>query len=82
MIADKLKELRSLPDEELIARHDRLSESTQVGVTYYLAEIARREQDRQTLAMIRYTKQITIMTVIITVATIINVVVAIILIFK
>ncbi len=72
-MAMTLKELRGLSDDDLVAQHDEIAGSTVVGLNYYLAEIARRDQDRQTQAMLSYTKWVTIMTAIITVATIANI---------
>ena len=71
-MSEHLKKLRSMSDEELVAEHDRHAQHTQVGINHYLAELARREQHRQTEAMLRYTKWITFMTVVITAATIGN----------
>lgn len=81
-MSELLKDLRLLSDEEIIGRHDRLAESTQVGVNHYLSEIARRDQDRQTRAMLSFTKWITIMTIAITVLTIANVIIAVLLILE
>lgn len=41
-----IADLRSAPDEELIARHDALATSTSVGVNNYLAELDRRDHSR------------------------------------
>ncbi len=75
-MSETLGELRRMPDETLIERHDRLAEQTQVGVNHYRAEYVRRAQDRQTQTMLRYSWWITLMTGVMTVATILNVVVA------
>lgn len=75
-MSEPLKDLRELSDKEIISRHDHLAESTQVGLDHYLREMYRRDQDRQTQAMLGYTQQIKIMTIVITVLTFINVVVA------
>ena len=68
-------ELKELPDEELIKEHDELAKSTQVGTNYYLAELRHRNLKIYSETMLRYTKQVKLMTIVITVATIINVVV-------
>ena len=81
-MSENLETLRSLSDEALIKKHDELATSTQVGVNHYLREIARRDQDKQTRAMLTYTKWITIMTLAISALTIINVLIAIILTVK
>lgn len=38
-----IEELRSIPRDELIARHDSAAKNTSVGVKYYLEELARRD---------------------------------------
>jgi len=74
-MSESLSELRSLSDDELVNRHDRLAQHTQVGTNHYLRELQRRDMDRQTRATLRYTGWITVMTVIVTICTIINLVV-------
>jgi len=81
-MSELLKDLRSLSDEEIIERHDRLAERAEANVKYYLREIERRDQDRQTEAMLNFTKWITIMTVAIMIFTIVNIAVTIFLIMK
>jgi hypothetical protein len=76
-MAETLAGLRSLSDEDIIARHDRAAEHTSVGVVYYLAELGRRDQNRQTEAMLAYTRSIKTLTLIVTIATIVNVLVAV-----
>jgi hypothetical protein len=50
------QELRSLPREELIARHDQLAQDTGIiGVNYDLEELARRNAADQTATMVRLT---------------------------
>ena len=73
----KIAELRELSDEELIKEHDRIAPSTNVGVIYYLEELARRDQARQAASMLRYTSWVMAMTFVITVATIVQVMVAV-----
>ena len=72
-MAETITQLRELSDADLILRHDELAKSTQVGTNHYLQEIYRRDQNRVAEAMLSYTRGITAMTVIITVATVINV---------
>ena len=57
-----LRDLRELSDQELIRRHDALVPRVGISVNYYLQELARRDQDRQTQAMLRYTLWVAIMT--------------------
>ena len=73
MQALSLYELRNLSDDELARRHDEQAMTTGVGVDYCLDEINRRHQERQTNSMVRYTKWITVMTLVVTVATLTNV---------
>lgn len=81
-MSESLKDLRALSDEEIIRSHDSLAGSTQVGVNHYLREMTRRDQDRQTKAMLIFTKWITIMTIAVMLFTLANVVIAIFLIMK
>ena len=76
-MALSLSDLRKLTDDELVERHDAQAETTFVGIQYFLDELNRRYQERQTKAMIRFTKWITVMTVVITSATVINLGVAV-----
>lgn len=76
MMAESVHDLRGLTDEELIRRHDELARNTLVGTQHYLDELNRREQVRQTEAMVNLTKSINRMTVVITVATILGVAVS------
>jgi hypothetical protein len=75
-MAETLKELRGLSDNEVIAHHDRAAPNVSVTTGHYLQELARRDQDRQTRAMLRYTLWIAAMTGVVSVATIVNVVLA------
>lgn len=72
-MSESLRELRLLSDDELIKRHDEHAQHTQVGINHYLAELSRRDLDRQTQAMLRYTWWITIMTGVMLLLTLINV---------
>ncbi len=76
MNSPSLTELRAMSDDELIEKHDLLAKNTIVGTQHFLDEVARREQSKQTEAMLSYTRRITWMTVVITLATIINLVIA------
>lgn len=72
----KIQNLRQLSTEELIEKHDANAVKTTLVplalVEYYLNEINRREQNKQNQIMIAYTKNIKTMTIIITIATLIN----------
>lgn len=75
-MSESIKILRELSDDILIQRHDERAKSTTVGTNHYLAELARRDQDKQTKAMLKYTWWITLMTGIMTISTIINIIIA------
>ncbi|TSA56838.1 MAG: hypothetical protein D4R45_00230 [Planctomycetaceae bacterium] len=57
-----IKELRETSDEQLIIDHDKKADSTDPGVNYYLDELQRRQQNRQTKIMLWLTVVITILT--------------------
>jgi hypothetical protein len=63
--------LRAMSDEELVAQLDRIAEHTQVGSQFYLDELRRRETDRQTAAMLRFTNTIRRLTWVIAVLTVV-----------
>lgn len=73
-MAYSLKELRSLTDEQLIEEHDNCAASTVNHIHYFLEEIKRRDQNRQTETIIKYTRIMTWLTVFIAVLTVVNVV--------
>ena len=72
-MALSLSDLQKLTDDELVERHDAQAKTTVVGTQYFLDELNRRHQERQTKAMLRFTKWMAGMTVVITVATLGNV---------
>ena len=69
-----LAELKELSDKELTALFDGVSRGVMTSVDFYLAEIRHREQTRIAQNMERFTKQIRWLTIIILVATIVNIV--------
>jgi hypothetical protein len=73
MSAPTIEKLRLMTDEQLIKEHDKGVTGVQLGVSYYLDELSRRNNSRQTETMLRYTKWITFMTVVMTIATSINI---------
>ncbi len=73
-MSESLKDLRSMSESELIEKHDRLANTTQIGINHYLNELDRRDQERHTKEMKRFTCWITIMTFIITIFTALNVI--------
>ena len=76
-MALSFRKLHNLPKSELIERYDEQAKTTVVGTHYYEEELARRDQEANTKAMIRLTSMTTYFTVIVTVATIVNVVVTV-----
>jgi len=76
--------LRKLSDEDLIAQHDSIitSHTVVVGLQYYIDEIKRRESSSQQEIMLAYTRQIRLMTIVITAATVVYVLMAAIPLFR
>ena len=81
-MSQTIEALRKLTDEEVIDLHDRAAFHTVVGVQFYLDEINRRQQNKQTDLMVEFTEKIFWLTVVITVLTVVNVVVVIIPLLK
>ncbi len=73
MMAKNLKELKSMTDEDLIAAYDQEAMRTNVGISFYLEELRYRETSRINRKVVRLTKWVTVLTVVITIATILNV---------
>lgn len=67
-----LKQLREIPTEELVRLHDEIAVHTQVGVDYYLSELARRDAAAQTRQMLLLTWAIAIFTAVVTAAAILS----------
>ena len=76
-MAESVAQLRALSEEDVIAQHDARAGFTDMGPDYYMWELYRRDQVRQTSEMLRLTVYITIMTVAITIATFVNLGVAV-----
>jgi len=70
-MAPTLKEIKALSLEELIAKHDEVAQSTQVGLLYYRDEILRREQEKANQEMLHLTRDMHRMTVVMTRATLV-----------
>jgi len=81
MSVPQIRELRAMSDEEIIAAHDKKAVNTEASVSYYLEELARRDQSGKTQAMLTYTRSIKGMTVVITAATIANLLIACLLVY-
>ncbi|SEW26240.1 hypothetical protein [[Clostridium] fimetarium] len=71
----RLKELRKLPDEELVELYDQTANYTSVGLNYYAEELNRRSNENTNKIMIRSTIWITIMTGVMLIATLVNIVI-------
>jgi CII-binding regulator of phage lambda lysogenization HflD len=71
-----LKQLQEMSDDDIIETYNSTSKNTAVGLQFFLDELNRRSQNRQSNEMLRMTRQVTFMTVITTIATVINLVVA------
>ena len=64
--------LRRTSDEQLTEEHDRIAKNTVVGVDYYLNELRRRESARREKVMVGLAIVIAAMTLVVTIATVIN----------
>jgi signal transduction histidine kinase len=73
-VAETIAELRRLSDEEIIRRHDDKAIHTVVGTQHYLDELARRDAERQGRRMEALTRSMYVLSVVVTVATIIGVI--------
>jgi hypothetical protein len=73
-MAETIVQLRDLPDEEVIRRHDSIAQHTVVGTQHYLNELARRDAIRQGERMERLTVSINRLTWVIMVATIFGII--------
>jgi hypothetical protein len=71
-MASTYAELRKLSDDDLIAAYDQLANSTCLGLAFYRDEIARRESDRLQAGMVKLTRQMHKMTLVILLATIVS----------
>lgn len=72
-MAHSISELRTLSEKQLIEEHDELARSTIVGTNHYLAELARRDQQKTNAELLQHSRAMTRMTIMITVLTLINV---------
>ena len=59
---ESYEQLTAMTDEDLIAVFNQGREHVVVGKQWYLDEITRRRTDRATEALVRLTKQLTILT--------------------
>jgi len=73
-MAETIEELRSLPDEDIIRRHDARTQNTVVGTKHYLNELARRDMERQGERMEKLTRSMNRLTIVVTIVTVLGVV--------
>jgi hypothetical protein len=78
-VAPTYEQLRAMSDEELIEFHDSATSNMGVNVSFALDELTRRTTERQTAAMLGYTKSIRTLTLVIVLFTAVNVVVSVLL---
>ncbi|MFH1367937.1 MAG: hypothetical protein ABII64_02295 [Elusimicrobiota bacterium] len=71
-MVETLKELKSMSDEELFKVYDEVAKQTGKSTSFYITEINRRDQEKQTSIMIKCTKWITFMTFIMMIFTILS----------
>jgi hypothetical protein len=76
MATPPYSELRATSDEKLIEAHDNVAKNTAWSVDYFLNELSRREQARQTDTMLKLTRWIFWLTVVVTLATVLNLIAA------
>lgn len=57
------RDLQTMTFDELIERHDRIAQTTDVGLNHYLLELNRRIADRQARQMVKLTRIIAALTV-------------------
>lgn len=61
-MAETIRELRDLDDDQVIARHDERATSTVVGTSHYLAELERLDSERTNQRVLSLTEQMRDMT--------------------
>jgi hypothetical protein len=78
-MAESIAQLRNLSEADLIRIHDSTAENTVVGTAHYLAELGRRDQQKISDEVLRYTREmdkmtrrITVLTVVTTLATLVG----------
>ena len=71
------RKLRELSDDEIVDRYDAEAEHVVVSLNLLRDELLRREQARQAANMEKLTRRIFVMTVVVTVATLVMVVIAV-----
>jgi hypothetical protein len=69
VLMESYEELTGVTDEQLIAVFDQDRQNVSVGKQWYLDENTRRRTDRATEALVRLTRQLAVLTVVITLLT-------------
>jgi hypothetical protein len=72
-MAVRFSVLRKMPIKELIDNYDKRASYTQVGPSFFLEEIYRRDNEKTNKKMLRYTRWITFMTLVMMATTLVNV---------
>ena len=72
-MAETIAELRAMSKDDLIKEHDALAANVMVSTNHYLQELKRRDEMCFSRKILTYTRWITWMTVIIMIATLVNV---------
>lgn len=67
------EQLASMSDQDLVDQYNAAAQHTVVGTGFYLDELNRRAQARQSTAILDLTRQVRNLTIIITILTIVNV---------
>ena len=75
-MSESVAELKKLSDEELVERHDKQAQHTQVGIKFYLDELRGRENARLSRSVEKMTRAILWLTVIIGIATLVQLAIA------
>lgn len=75
-------ELRDTPIDDLVRLYDETAQHTEIGLNFLREEIARRDAERETRIIVAMTKQMRSLTIFIAVLTAMNVVAAVVLLFK
>jgi len=70
--AHKWEDLLALSDSDLVKEHDQRAGATVVGINYYLDELRHRRMEKHSRIILRYTREIKWLTIIVTLATLVN----------
>ena len=71
------RELRELSDDQVVDMYDAEAERVGISLNFLRDELLRREQANQAATIVKLTWWITLMTVVVTVATVVNVIIAV-----